>query len=242
MSLLTKTILSFFPNEVLCTFVEEPWFLENYELQLDVLRLCQMGFACVLFTSIQDRFVFKTHVMCCIQRYIDPDYYLDGPEYRMKVIQYLTSSIPNGEYLLTRSWFCKDIKRQVNVYLIELNACSSLINATAGDFNEHIDSVMDAILFAYEVYGTYTRNMINQGMCVGFFNRLKMRKAIVGIVYDENDDIDDDVDAENDDVDDENADVDDENDDVDYINSEQFRYHEAIYNMLFNRMSVADDV
>jgi hypothetical protein len=187
MSLLTKTICSFFPNEVKCTFVEEPWFLENYELQLDVLRLCQMGFACVLFTPIRDRYMFKMHVACCMERYVDPDYHLDSPDYRMKVIQYLTSSIPNGEYLLTRSWFCKDIKHQVNVYLIELNGMSSLINAIAGDFNEHIDSVMDAILFAYEVYGTYTRTQIVQGMCNAFFYRLKKMKAIVGIVYDEND-------------------------------------------------------
>ncbi len=146
MSLLIKTICSFFPNEVKCTFIGEPWFLENYELQLDVLRLCHMGFACVLFTPIRNRYIFKMHVACCMERYIDPDYHLDSPFYRAKLMEYLTSSIQDGDYLLSRSWFCKNINHHVNIYLIEIHGMSSLINVTAGDFDEHIHSIMNTIV------------------------------------------------------------------------------------------------
>ncbi len=183
MSLLYKTISSFFPTEVQCTFVGEPWFLENYELQLDVLRLCEAGFACVLFTQIRDRFMFKMHVACCMQRYIDQDYYLDSPHYRAKFTKYLTSSIPEGDYLLTRSWFCNDISSQVNVYLIEINACSSMINVVAGDFKEHIESVMETIVWCYDIYGKYTRTLIHQGSCSAFFNHSKLSTLMADNIH-----------------------------------------------------------
>ena len=146
MSLLYKTISSFFPTEAHCTFVDEPWFIANYDLQLNVLRLCQMGLACVLFSKIKDYQIFKMHVMCCVRRYIDPDYCMDSPVYRANFTEYLISSISNGDYLLTRKWFCNETYRHVDVYLIELNGCSNLINVLSGDFDEHINSIKNTIV------------------------------------------------------------------------------------------------
>jgi hypothetical protein len=181
MSLLYKTILSFFPSKVDCTFVGEPWFLTNYELQLDVLRLCQMGYAKLLFTSL-DRVTFTQHVMCCVRRYIDENYCPNNQAYYTQFIDYLTSSITNGKYLLPRSWFNRETSYiHVNVFLIELNGCSYLINPDAGDFGVHIDSVMDSIVWCYKIYGQYTRSMIVERKCITFFNNRLINNDIKGV-------------------------------------------------------------
>ncbi len=183
MSLLHKTILSFFPSKAHCTFVEAPWFLENYELQLDVLRLCQMGFAKLLFTPL-DRHTFMQHVMCCMCRYIDDTYYPNNQTYYGQFIEYLTSSITNGDYLLTRSWFCGEITyHHVNVFLIELNGCSYLINPVADDFDDHFYSLMDCIVWCYDIYGQYTRNMIVEGDCIDFFNTRNILNDVSDVNY-----------------------------------------------------------
>ena len=183
MSLLHKTILSFFPSEAHCAFVEEPWFLKNYELQLDVLRLCQMGFAKLLFTPL-DRQTFTQHVMCCMRRYIDDTYYPNNRTYYAEFIEYLTTGITYGDYLLTRSWFCGETTyRHVNLFLIELNGCSYLVNPVAGDFDEHIYSLMDSIVWCYEIYGQCTRTMIVEGDCIGFFNQRIINNDIHGANY-----------------------------------------------------------
>jgi len=183
MSLLYKTILSFFPSKAHCAFVEASWFLKNYELQLDVLRLCQMGFANLLFTPL-DRHTFAQHVMCCMRRYIDDTYYPNNQTYYAQFIKYLTSGITNGDYLLTRSWFCGEITyRHVNIFLIELNGCSYLINPVAGDFDEHIYSLMDCIVWCYEIYGQCTRTMIVEDNCIGFFNQCIINNDIHGANY-----------------------------------------------------------
>ncbi len=183
MSLLNKTILSFFPSAAHCAFLEEPWFLKNYELQLDVLRLCQMGFANLLFTPL-DRVTFTQHVMCCVRRYIDNTYCINSKTYYDQFIEYLTTSITNGDYLLTRSWFCREISaRHVNVFLIELNGCSYLINPVCGDFDEHIKSIMDCIMWCYEINGPYTRTLILEDNCIGFFNQRVINNDIYGANY-----------------------------------------------------------
>jgi hypothetical protein len=199
MSLLTKTISSFFPNEVKPAFVEAPWFTSNYKLQLAVLRLCSTGFACVLFCNITDPDTFKKHVMCCMRNFIDPDYTVDSPHYRF--VEFLAAVINDGNYLLTRKWFCDEPRRHVNVYLIELNGCSSLINAVAGDFDEHIEKVMDTIIRCYEIYGTNTRNMIHEGLCEAFFTQSTADVDEDEDDYDNDNDSADDVEDNPDDAD-----------------------------------------
>jgi hypothetical protein len=164
MSLLYKTISSFFPCEAQCAFAREQWFITNHELQLDVLRLCQAGYASVFFTPM-DSHTFKQHVMCCMRRYIDETYYPNNYNYYSRLVDYLTSSIPNGDYLLTRGWFCRSPYRHVNVFLIELNGCSNMIFALAGDFDEHIESIAERILRCYAIFGNKARSSILAGEC-----------------------------------------------------------------------------
>jgi hypothetical protein len=159
MSLLSKIISSFFPSKVTPAFVEEPWFLENHELQLDVLRLCQTGMACAFYTPISNCLMFKLHVVGCMQRYVDVEYTMDDPAYRMKFAEYLATSISGGEYLLTRGWFCNNTRLHVKVFLIELNGMSSLINAIHGDFEEHIDSIINGIEEANAEYIEYMNSV-----------------------------------------------------------------------------------
>jgi hypothetical protein len=180
MSLLYKTIISFFPSEVYCTFAGEQWFLSNHELQLDVLRLCQAGYANLLCTGVDSR-TFTMHISCLMRRYIDDKYCLNDQQYYYKFVEYLTSSINYGEYLLERSWFCKSPQHHVNVFLIELNGCSHLINVVSPDFKEHIESVMDTIVWCYEIYGKYTRVEILEGKCKTFFDRSIALNQIYGV-------------------------------------------------------------
>jgi hypothetical protein len=168
MSLLYKTISSFFPTEEHCAyFVGEPWFLANYKLQMDVLRLCQEGYANVLFTPAYDRYDFIQHVMCCTSRYIDDDYHLDSRVYYEHLVECIVSSIPYGEYLLGRSWFRNSPYRHVDVFLIVLNGCANMINVVSGSFDEHIQSIMIRIEFCYQNFGNRARSAISAGECDG---------------------------------------------------------------------------
>jgi hypothetical protein len=144
MSLLHKTILSFFPAEVQCTFVEEQWFLENYELQLDVLQLCQAGHAWLLFNKIDNPETFETELTYYINRFVT---YTDNVNHRNHSSKY-----------------CPPYRR-VNSYLIEVNGCSGMIDIFRDDFDEHLENIMEFILMCYRLHGENARMMLVSGLC-----------------------------------------------------------------------------
>ncbi len=144
MSLLRKTILSFFPNEAMCAFVEEPWFIENYELQLDVLQLCQAGHAWLLFSEIVDPETFETEMTYYINRFVA---YTDNVNHRNDSLKY-----------------CPPYRR-VNCYLIEVNGCRGMIDIFRDDFDEHLENIMQFILMCYRLHGENARKMLVSGLC-----------------------------------------------------------------------------
>ena len=174
MSLLYKTISSFFPNEAMCAFVGEPWFIENHELQLDVLQLCQAGYACMLFSKTPDHETFKMQMAYFINRYVDTTYRTNRQDHYSKFVDNLTLGITDGDYLLTRGWFCRSPYRHVNVYIIELNGCSGLIDCFRGDFDEHIENIMQFILLCYRLYGENARTMLVSGKCDEIMENFKL--------------------------------------------------------------------
>jgi hypothetical protein len=144
MSLLYKTISSFFPNKAMCAFVEEPWFIENHELQLDVLQLCQAGYACMLFSKISDHETFKMQMKYFINRYVD--------------------TADNVNHRNHYSKYCLPYRR-VNIYLIEVNGCSGMIDCIRDDFDEHLENIMQFILMCYRLHGENARTMLVSGLC-----------------------------------------------------------------------------
>ena len=145
MSLLyKKTILSFFPNEAMCAFVEEPWFIKDHELQLDVLQLCQAGHAWLLFTKIDNPETFKTEMTYYINRHVA---YTDNVNHRNDSLKY-----------------CLPYRR-VNSYLIEVNGCRGMIDIFRDDFDEHLENIMEYILMCYRLHGENARKMLVSGLC-----------------------------------------------------------------------------
>jgi hypothetical protein len=69
MSLYNETIISFFPNEAACAFIGELWFFKNQVAQMDVLVLCNAGYANRIITS-SDESTFLQCLASVMQRYI----------------------------------------------------------------------------------------------------------------------------------------------------------------------------
>lgn len=132
MTLLNETINSFLP------FNGEPWFSTNYDTQLAVLQLCWEGLAHLIVQSPEEE-TFTQHISHLIHTYV---------EKKGDFLVELVDEINNygGDYLLSRSWFCKSSRRQVNVFLIKMHGYSHLINVVAPDFDEHIESIHEEIL------------------------------------------------------------------------------------------------
>ncbi len=160
MSLLYKTISSFFPNEAMCAFVEEPWFIKNYELQLDVLQLCQAGHAWLLFSEIVDPKTFETEMTYYINRFVA---YTDNVNHRNHSSKY-----------------CPPYRR-VNSYLIEVNGCSGMIDIFRDDFDEHLENIMQFILMRYRLHGEKTRMMLVSGLCNEINKNFKLKNDAIAI-------------------------------------------------------------
>ena len=139
MSLLNETILYFFPGEAhKCAFIEEPWFKNNYSMQLNVVRLCYEGYSKMIEMSYNEE-RFSDHISQLL-------HILDESENDYDFLDDIITGIGCGDYLLWRSWFRNSSFRQLNILLIKIHGYSHWINAVAGDFDDHIDSVMQKIL------------------------------------------------------------------------------------------------
>lgn len=138
MSLLNETISSFFPMEAYDhAFFGNPWFQKNYDTQLAVLRLCYAEQHRSIKMWICDEDAFSEHMSFLIHSF---------DVIHNKFLEDLVSEIDGGDYLLGRGWFCNSSQRQVNVLLIKIHGYSQWINAVSGDFDEHVESIMEQIM------------------------------------------------------------------------------------------------
>jgi hypothetical protein len=131
---LNETVISFFPNGASCAFVGERWFLSNHQLQWIVLHLCEEGYAHLIETS-SDEAIFTQHVFNLANVLLEPQ----------NLLEQLLMGIRRGEYLLTRGWFCRSLYRHVNLLLIRIRGYLHRIDAVAGDFDDHINSIIRQI-------------------------------------------------------------------------------------------------
>jgi hypothetical protein len=100
-----------------------------------------------------------------INRYVDTTYNINRRDHYSKMVDRLALGIKDGDYLLTRGWFCRSPYRHVNVYLIELNGCSDLIDCFRGNFDEHLENIMQFIQMCYGLHGENARTMLVSGLC-----------------------------------------------------------------------------
>jgi hypothetical protein len=138
MSLLIKTILYFFPAEAhLCAFVEEPWFQENYEIQVKVLRLCYEGYSQMIETS-SDENTFSSHIYCLLDIF---DIEIDNI-----FLEELVEDFGDDGYVVWRS-ICNSEQRQIKILLIKMYEYSHLINTVDNpcEFDIHLDMIIEQI-------------------------------------------------------------------------------------------------
>jgi hypothetical protein len=132
-TLLNRTVNSFFPNKASCAFVGEPWFFCNYQVQLDVLRLCVAGYAHYIKTC-SDEATFTDHVFGLLVLF-QPQNFLEE----------LVKGIEHGKYLLTCGWFRRSLRHHVSLFLIKIHGYFHWIDPLAGDFDDHIYSIIQQI-------------------------------------------------------------------------------------------------
>jgi hypothetical protein len=138
MSLLNKTILYFFPAEAhLCAFVEEPWFQENYEIQVKVLRICYEGYAQLIETSPNEN-TFSSHIYCLLDIL---DIEIDNI-----FLEELVKDFGDNSYVVWRS-ICNSEQLQLKILLIKMYDYSHLVNTVdnACEFDIHLDTIIEQI-------------------------------------------------------------------------------------------------
>ena len=138
---LHETVISFFPTECACAFVGEPWFFSNHTVLLAVLRLCESQYAHLIQTN-SDEYEFEQHVLNLVASKL-----CDKPYFVVELVE----GIPGGEYLLTRGWFCRSDYYLANVLSLRICGFLERINPTAGDFDEHIRSIMQDLMIQREL-------------------------------------------------------------------------------------------
>jgi hypothetical protein len=154
MSLLYKTITYFFPSIAECEFagepshckcdaneksihriLTEPWFIENPDLQLDVLKICWANLAHLINTTPDEK-TFTGDITDIIL------YELPAEFTGYKFFETLVKNIHEGHFLLTQSWFLNSIERQVDVAVAALNNISYMIDVHDSDFDKNLDYIL----------------------------------------------------------------------------------------------------
>jgi len=198
---------------------QQPWFLTNSRLQLDVLKLCCME---KMFTSGElepldenvdygflDHIVFVHNTNTAfaygsvdIRKYhlreqapmMVSDY--GTADFNEDFLDTLVSNIPNGKYLIGRSWFHHNIDIHLSIMALKLLNKDTYIDVKAVNFEEHLIELMLQTLIELQV------NAMDDVDDVDADTADEVDADDADDVDDDADDVDDDADDANDDVDD----------------------------------------
>ncbi len=135
MSLLNKTIISFFPNRKQCAFIGEQWFIENPDIQLDVLKICWAGMSHLIKTST-DKKKFVEDIQDIIL-YEIPEKFTGHSFLKM-----IVKDIIDGDFLLFQYWFVKSSNLQVDVTVAAMNNISFLIDVHSSDIYNDLYQIL----------------------------------------------------------------------------------------------------
>jgi hypothetical protein len=138
MSLLNETICSFFPTEAhLCAFVDQPWFQQNYEIQMRVLRLCYEGYVKMIKTSYDEK-TFSSHIYCLLNIL---DIKTDNA-----FLEELVEDFGDNGYVVWRSIRDSE-QRQIKILLIKMYGYSHWVNTVDNscEFDIHLDMIIAQI-------------------------------------------------------------------------------------------------
>jgi len=153
---------------------QQPWFLTNSRLQLDVLKLCCME---KMFTSGEldplhddEDYGFLDHIVFVhntntafaygsvdIRKYhlreqapmMVSDY--GNADFNEDFLDTLVSNIPNGKYLIGRSWFHHNIDVHLSIMALKLLNKDTYIDVKAVNFEEHLIELMLQTLVELQV-------------------------------------------------------------------------------------------
>jgi hypothetical protein len=135
-------------NEILSFYVpsaeqitQNCTFRGDSELQMIALKLCYFGMSDFVtlenLTDPEQLQMLKDAIASYDNTFLD----------------ILVEDIPGGEYLLTRSWFCRNTKHhQLGVLMLKIAKMDHLIDPCAPDFREHLNDLMDELLDSYTNY------------------------------------------------------------------------------------------
>ena len=135
MSLLNKTIISFFPNRKQCAFIGEQWFIENPDIQLDVLKICWAGMSHLIKTST-DKKKFVEDIQDIIL-YEIPEKFTGHSFLKM-----IVKDIIDGDFLLFQYWFVNSSNLQVDVTVAAMNNISYLIDVHSSEIYNDLYQIL----------------------------------------------------------------------------------------------------
>jgi hypothetical protein len=137
MSLLIKTIQSYIPNWKDCCFVCEPWFMENYTLQINVLQLCFDGYADKIkyYDVTSENFIKSVNIL------LEENYEKYIENYSENFLKNLLKDIPIGQSLLESGWFFHSNHLHVIIFMIKKYGYKDYINDV-----EHLEQNLDNIV------------------------------------------------------------------------------------------------
>ncbi len=113
----------------------EAWFIENPDLQLDLLKICWANMAHLVNTTPDEK-TFTENITDIVL------YKLPAKFCGYQFLETLVQDIHDGDFLLTQAWFLNSIERQVDVAVAALNNICHMIDVFHENFDVHLDSLL----------------------------------------------------------------------------------------------------
>lgn len=142
--------------------IERPEYRSNIDFQFKAMKLCFYGIGYKFSANHPNPMFHLTEIINEIES-VDPEFFLS------RLLKYFKG----GEYLLTRSWYCKSPLRQLKTMILAMTGIGHEFFAVSGDFDYELNRLLrkgyrqnlsdgyDGLVYLDAVYYIYENNREN---------------------------------------------------------------------------------
>jgi hypothetical protein len=111
--------------------MKQPEYQYNIDFQLKAMKLCFYGIGYKFISTHRDPMFHVTELVKEVET-VDPGFFMDR----------LLKFFRNGDYLLTRSWYCCSPLRQLKTIVLAMTGFGKEFDALSGDFDYALNQVL----------------------------------------------------------------------------------------------------
>jgi hypothetical protein len=126
--------------------MEQPEYRCNIEFQLKAMKLCFYGVSYKFNSAHPDPMFHVTELVEEVES-VDPEFFLEC----------LVRFVRDGDYLLTRSWYCLSPLRQLKTIVLAMTGFGKHLHARTGNFDHEINRCLRTAYRQIKEGGYYPR-------------------------------------------------------------------------------------